>query len=41
MGQAPAACERPTEKRFGGGHISLGAQEEIDGLPGLVEGPLN
>jgi hypothetical protein len=37
MGQAPMARERPTEKRLGGGHISLGAQEEIDGLPGLVD----
>ncbi len=36
-GQVPVARERPTEERFGGGHISLRAQEEIDGLPGLVD----
>jgi NAD(P)-dependent dehydrogenase (short-subunit alcohol dehydrogenase family) len=38
--QAPVDRDRPTEKRLGGGHISLRTQQEIDGLPGVVDSPV-
>ena len=36
--QSTLGLERPTEERFGGRNISLGAEEEIDGLSGPVDG---
>ena len=36
--QSILALERPTEKRFGGCDISLGAEKKIDGLSSFVDG---
>jgi hypothetical protein len=36
--QTASARERTTAKLLGGSHVAVGAQEEIDCLPGLVHG---
>ncbi len=36
--QSTLGLERPTEERFGSRNISLGAEQEIDGLSGPVDG---
>jgi hypothetical protein len=38
--QLALALERPPEKRFGGGDIPLGAEQEIDGLSLFIDGTI-